>query len=215
VSVVCACIKKYQRGKREDRRNHILDSAFTVFIKKGIHSAKMEDIAHEAGYGKSTLYEYFGSKDEIFSELIRVKFIDRYGLIAEQAGREPTPEGKLRAFIVAEMDMFEEYGGKESMEGFLMSDLESALASEFLQSLHNIVMFKFERISGYIAEGIRDGSFRETDIYIAAALVIGSAMTYHGTVTSPVYQMAIAAKGGPDRSSIDTYFDLIFRALRK
>jgi TetR/AcrR family fatty acid metabolism transcriptional regulator len=213
--MVCAFLEKYRHGKHEDRRNHILDAAFTVFIDKGIHSSKMEDIARAAGYGKSTLYEYFDSKDEIFSELVQVKFLDKYKLIAEEADRESTPSGKLKTFLLTEMNMFMEYGGKERIEGMIMSDLETVLSPEFRQAIDDIVLFKFERISGYINEGIKDGSFRKTDIYIAAAVVIGSAMTYHGTVNSPLYKAVAIAEGATDEDHMRNYFDLIFHALEK
>jgi TetR/AcrR family fatty acid metabolism transcriptional regulator len=213
--VSCAFLEKYRHGKNEDRRNHILDAAFTIFIENGVHSAKMEDIARAAGYGKSTLYEYFDSKDEILSELMRVKFVDRFKLIAEEAEREPTPEGKLRAFLIAEMNMFTEYKGKERIENLLASDPELVQSSNFFQTLNEIIMFKFEHIAGYIGEGIEDGSFRKTDVYIAAAVVIGSAMTYHGTVNSPVYQAVAIAEGATDEDHLENYFDLIFHALRK
>jgi TetR/AcrR family fatty acid metabolism transcriptional regulator len=204
--------EKYQHGKHEDRRNHILEAAFAVFIEHGIANTKMEDIARAAGYGKSTLYEYFDSKDEIFSELLRVKLTRRYRLIADAADGEDSPAGKLKAFIVGEMDMMSEYGGKERLEGLLMGNPE-AFAPEFFKAIHEAVLFKFERIAGYITEGVKDGSFGETDPYIAASLVIGSSMSYLGTVTSPEYKAATAGDGVTDDDRLHTYFTLIFRAL--
>jgi AcrR family transcriptional regulator len=175
----------------------------------------MEDIAHAAGYGKSTLYEYFGGKDEIFSELMRVKFVERYRLIAKNSDRESTPAGKLRAFLVGEMDMMLEYGGKERLEGIIMSNPETVLSSEFKHTVNKIVMFKFEHVSGYIQEGVKDGSFLNTDPYIASAIVIGSSMAFLGTINSPVYKQATKSKGSSDEDRLNVYFDLIFRALRR
>jgi TetR/AcrR family fatty acid metabolism transcriptional regulator len=208
----CQSLKKYQHGKYEDRRNHLLDAAFAVFVENGISNTKMEDIARRAGYGKSTLYEYFDSKDEIFSELLRVKFTGRYRGIAETADRESSPAGKLKAFLLGEMDMFMEYGGKERLEGMLMAYPE-VMSSEFFQTIHEVVLFKFVRIAGYITEGIEDGSFKKTDPYIAASLVIGSAMSYLGTVTSPEYRGATAGDGVTDDDRLRTYFGLVFGAL--
>jgi TetR/AcrR family fatty acid metabolism transcriptional regulator len=214
--MMCPCLKKnqekYQHGKHEDRRNHILDAAFAVFIEHGIANTKMEDIARAAGYGKSTLYEYFDSKDEIFSELLRVKLTRRYRVIADAAGKESSPAEKLKAFIVGEMDMMREYGGKERLEGLLMGNPE-AFAPEFFKAIHEAVLFKFERISGYIIEGVRSGSFTETDPYLAASLVIGSSMSYLGVVTSPEYKAATAGSGVTDDERLQIYFALIFRAL--
>jgi TetR/AcrR family fatty acid metabolism transcriptional regulator len=213
--MVCACFEKYRHGKRENRRNHILDAAFAAFIEKGIGNAKMEDIAREAGYGKSTLYEYFDSKDAILSELLRVKFTERYERMAADAAKERGPEAKLRAFLISEMDMIREYGGHERLEGILMSNPEDMMASGFFQTLHNIILRKYTLIAGYIEEGIRTGAFLPTNPYIAASLVIGSSMSYLGTVSSSDYRQAVAGTGAEEEDHLGIYFDLMFRALRK
>lgn len=50
---------------RENRRLEILKSACTEFSENGYDSAKMEQIAKRVGIGKSTIYEYFPSKNEL------------------------------------------------------------------------------------------------------------------------------------------------------
>jgi AcrR family transcriptional regulator len=50
------------------KRDRILESAFEIFIEKGYHTAKIEEIAKNAGIGKGTVYEYFSGKQEIFEE---------------------------------------------------------------------------------------------------------------------------------------------------
>jgi AcrR family transcriptional regulator len=55
-------------------RNAILKAAERVFQRWGINKATMEDIASEAGKGKSTLYYYYKSKEEIFDEVVIVEF---------------------------------------------------------------------------------------------------------------------------------------------
>ena len=50
---------------RENRRSEILKAACIEFSENGYESAKMEQIAKRAGIGKSTVYEYFSSKNEL------------------------------------------------------------------------------------------------------------------------------------------------------
>lgn len=62
-------------GKRKERqkafhRNNILESAYELFKKKGIDGTTMDDIARHAEYSKTTIYNYFGSKEELISYLI-------------------------------------------------------------------------------------------------------------------------------------------------
>lgn len=47
-------------------REKILASAKKIFISKGMHGARMQDIADEAGINKALLHYYFRSKEKLF-----------------------------------------------------------------------------------------------------------------------------------------------------
>src|ERR1035437_8574968 len=61
-------------NKDEEVTKSILEAAKRVFQKWGLNKTTMEDIAHEAGKGKSTLYYYYKSKDELFETLAMIEF---------------------------------------------------------------------------------------------------------------------------------------------
>ena len=52
------------------RERRILDAALDIFSEKGFVGASMDDIAAEAGISKPTLYQYFPSKDELFTAMM-------------------------------------------------------------------------------------------------------------------------------------------------
>jgi AcrR family transcriptional regulator len=52
------------------REQRILDAALVIFSEKGFVGASMDDIAAEAGISKPTLYQYFPSKDELFTAMM-------------------------------------------------------------------------------------------------------------------------------------------------
>lgn len=52
------------------REQRILDAALAIFSDKGFVGALMDDIATEAGISKPTLYQYFPSKDELFTAMM-------------------------------------------------------------------------------------------------------------------------------------------------
>src|SRR5581483_126098 len=54
-----------------DRRRELLDAAVRVFARKGFGTARVGDIAEEAGVAHGLLYHYFRSKDELLETLIR------------------------------------------------------------------------------------------------------------------------------------------------
>lgn len=47
------------------KREHILEAAIKVFAEKGFHRSKVKDVANAAGIADGTLYNYFGSKDDL------------------------------------------------------------------------------------------------------------------------------------------------------
>ncbi len=51
------------------RRAQILEAALHCFGEKGLHAARMDDIAHASGLSKGAIYFHFESKDEIFRAL--------------------------------------------------------------------------------------------------------------------------------------------------
>jgi AcrR family transcriptional regulator len=87
--------------KDEDIKSAILQAAERVFQKWGINKTTMEDIASEAGKGKSTLYYYFKSKEEIFDAVVIVKI----GKVLKKARKSteeiPSAKEKLIQYFIS------------------------------------------------------------------------------------------------------------------
>jgi AcrR family transcriptional regulator len=52
------------------RRRQLLDVALEVFATSGYHQTSMEEVAEAAGVTKPVLYQHFGSKRELYLELL-------------------------------------------------------------------------------------------------------------------------------------------------
>ena len=52
--------------KKRKTRRAIMDAAIKLFSEKGFENTTVNQLAREAGVGKSTIYGYFQSKNEIF-----------------------------------------------------------------------------------------------------------------------------------------------------
>ncbi len=59
------------------QRNKIIERASQMFVKFGIKSIRMDDIAHELGISKRTLYELFTDKEELIYQCIMYLFYER------------------------------------------------------------------------------------------------------------------------------------------
>ncbi len=66
--------------KSETSEVLILNAAKSVFIKKGMDGARMQEIADEAGINKALLHYYFRSKQQLFEAV----FFNAFSLLAPQ-----------------------------------------------------------------------------------------------------------------------------------
>ena len=51
-------------------RNGILEAAEQVFVERGLHAARIQDIARRAGVGVGTVYNHFEHKDDVLAALM-------------------------------------------------------------------------------------------------------------------------------------------------
>lgn len=58
----------------EKKRQEIIEKAIQVFIRDGYYLTNLSSIAKECGMGRTTLYQYFRNKEEIFLYSVRNVF---------------------------------------------------------------------------------------------------------------------------------------------
>jgi AcrR family transcriptional regulator len=76
-----------------------------VFIERGFAGASVERIAEAAGYTRGAFYSNFGSKEELFAELLQQRVYARYAELAERPGPTSLREaGQQLADIQAERE---------------------------------------------------------------------------------------------------------------
>jgi AcrR family transcriptional regulator len=90
-------------SKDEAARTEVLDAARAVFQKWGLHKTTMEDIARQARKGKSTLYYYYKSKDEIIDTLITIEVGALLKRAKERVEHEADAKDRLRNYVVASL----------------------------------------------------------------------------------------------------------------
>ncbi|MFF1716674.1 TetR/AcrR family transcriptional regulator [Streptomyces sp. NPDC058268] len=94
----------------------VLDAASALFYNRGIHAVGVDLIAAEAGVTKKTLYDRFGSKEQIVVEYLAARD-ERW-----QAFLTPYVEGATtpRARILAVFDAARDWAGEFSTKGCSM-----------------------------------------------------------------------------------------------
>jgi len=165
-----------ERRKQENRRL-ILEAAERVILQKGTSAMTMDDVAHEAGFSKATLYHYFGNKGEVVRELMANYFeevkreLQRIQTMKLGAGE------KLKRSILFYLQFNQ---AKENLSRMLMMDRhfmertrilvahEGKAVSESDRKFIDMVKLKrqeiLERGAQVLKEGMASGEFRKVDL---------------------------------------------------
>ncbi|WP_369370228.1 TetR/AcrR family transcriptional regulator [Promicromonospora sp. Populi] len=77
--------------RRERTRERLLDAAFTVFARQGIHGASIEAVCEAAGFTRGAFYSNFSSKEELFLALAE-RAMRRQLAALESVGKELEPD---------------------------------------------------------------------------------------------------------------------------
>ncbi|MCK4542649.1 MAG: TetR/AcrR family transcriptional regulator [Spirochaetales bacterium] len=89
--------------KHEDIKDIIIRAAKDIFARFGFKKTTMEDIANAVHKGKSSLYYYFKSKEDVFKAVIEKESSILNSEIVKAVSQEETPQEKLRAYAVTRM----------------------------------------------------------------------------------------------------------------
>ncbi|SEP53893.1 TetR/AcrR family transcriptional regulator [Amycolatopsis saalfeldensis] len=77
--------------RRDQRRRHVLVSAWSCFSRDGFHATSMDDIIAATGMSSSAVYRYFRSKDELIEASAEEALTLLSGFVARTLDTEPTP----------------------------------------------------------------------------------------------------------------------------
>lgn len=89
-------------------RERLINASLSVFSRDGFAAAKLEDIAREAKVTRGAIYYHFGSKDQLYKELLRNKFTLFHALFAREIAAEATPLEALRTLMIRILQYLEE-----------------------------------------------------------------------------------------------------------
>jgi AcrR family transcriptional regulator len=89
---------------REQRRQHILTSAWRCFSRDGFHATSIEDVIAATGMSSSAVYRYFRSKEEIIRASAEIGVARVRDIFVALLERDPCPTpAETLALLVAEL----------------------------------------------------------------------------------------------------------------
>jgi len=100
------CIKK--RPQYDSQKSFILEKALQLFAQKGYQATSLDLIAKTCGFSKSVLYQYFESKEVLFSSLFYEPFVmDNFDNVCLNPLHTPLPEA-LELLGTLFLDLFDQ-----------------------------------------------------------------------------------------------------------
>jgi len=91
-----------------EQKELILSAAKKLFSRFGLEKTTMEDVAKAAGKGKSSLYYYFKSKEEVYAEVIRKEIAGLKTIIRKAIEEEDDPYNKFTRFVGTRLNYLNE-----------------------------------------------------------------------------------------------------------
>ena len=93
-------------NKKDANRESILKIAQEIFSKYGYKKTTLDDIANAVRKGKSSLYYYFTSKEDLFQEVIQKEVDILRKELEIVVNRNTDPVDKLRDYILTKLTTF-------------------------------------------------------------------------------------------------------------
>ncbi|HWQ46638.1 MAG TPA: TetR/AcrR family transcriptional regulator [Longilinea sp.] len=183
----------------QDRQQQISAAAKELFLSKGFRRTSMQDIAQAVDAGKSTLYDYFQTKDDILIVILE-EYINDLIVSAEGIYQKELPaRDKLKQIML------------NHMQYLLCSRNLLGMMTNEVQRMGALKQMRFQQkrleyqtlISTVIQAGVQDGSFRPVDSMLCANMVL--------VVTNPTVLAGIPAENAQQK--LDEIVDIFFGGL--
>lgn len=189
--------------KKEKIKEDIIEAGKRVFTHYGMKKTTMNDVAKELNKGKSTLYYYFKTKEELFSSVIEKEMAGFNDKIQIAVDKETDPKKKLEAYLVTRLTYIVNLTiyfllKDERVENF---DLIQKTMKEYDDGHISI-------IKGILKEGIRKKTFLVKNLDLTAYAV-------HSQIKSLEYPLAFQMDTGSLIDIAKNLMDVLFYGITK
>ena len=110
--------------EKDITRNSIVEVAREIFAQYGFRKTTMNEIADGVGKGKSSLYYYFSSKEDVYRAVIEKEADTLKNKLIDAVEGVDEPVEKLRMYVVTRMEILHE-----------LINFHQAINSEYLTNI--------------------------------------------------------------------------------
>jgi AcrR family transcriptional regulator len=171
----------------QQQRRMIYKAAIQLFQQKGFYETSMREIATAAKVGKSTLYDYFKSKDEILVSYFITEILDLKKRAEEICLQELSSTEKIQRIMKMHLAYL-----LSQKQTFLRLSLEAQrLPLESQDQIQAVRHSYQDMIRALVEEGVGRGEFRPVNPLITARSIMAllSIVTYTARPTGTPEEM--------------------------
>lgn len=145
----------------------IILNAIEVFARKGLVSTKISDIATRASFSQGFIYNYFRSKDEIFTKIVELAAEGAGNSVKWASELEGTPYEKI--FWLTEAFLSPESIAMQHWRLIMLQATTSeAVPEEAIKISRETIKKPFEYLIPILVEGQKKGEIRNEDPMVLA-----------------------------------------------
>lgn len=158
-----------RKKEKENRKNSILKAARKLFFERGFKSVTVDLIAAKAEVSKGSIYLYFDSKEEIYTQILISANIERHKDIENFFKREGTASELLLAFARDYVNFFLDNNELfRILMTFMLHSENMNLTEEQNTQLIHTTNENIRTFSDILQKGVNSGEFA-SDIDIRQA----------------------------------------------
>ena len=176
---------------KSKKRVVILDGAIDVFINMGYELASMDKIAETAGVSKRTVYNHFGSKENLFEAIIDDFLAQRQNLKTITYSPEKSLEEQLLAFANAEIfliDSPKHLGLSRFLTSVFLNDINYARATVAKYPPN------YDMLLDWLKEAKKDSKIKADNLLLTARVfysLVEGAITYPALFSDGINRLGI------------------------
>ncbi len=152
---------------KQKKRESILEAAGKRFAKYGLTKTNIDEIARFARVAKATIYNYFGSKDNIYIEVLKREVNITIDKISHSVDLEVLPGKKL---IIFAKTRFQNMSLPLNIFTLARSDAEKMIP-EAVKIRDDLFEREVKIISSILNEGVEKEVFYVNDVFLTARAI--------------------------------------------
>jgi AcrR family transcriptional regulator len=169
-------------------RQCILEQAQLLFFAHGYHGVSIRDVVQACGLSNAALYYHFGSKQNLYVEVIR-GFVES---VVQPVQEAEAGSGSSRERLTRMVLAFAQFSSESRSElQTLMRDLTECEGEGIQQLIPEVIGQVLSPFAAVLEEGIADGEIRAVDVHRISHLLMGmlnslAARRMFGQVVEPL-----------------------------